>query len=201
MRPIFLTASSILAALPLLVLGGAPAVAGATPVTYQLDPKHTFPHFEADHMGGMSKWRGLFKRSSGTVVLDKASQRGTVDVSIDTDSLEFGLDIMNSKGRSEEMFDAARFPKITYRGQLVDWVDGKPTHVDGELTLHGVTKPVRLTVDSFKCMPHPLLKRDYCGADAVATLRRDEFGIDAGKKYGFDMGVTLRIQVEGVATE
>ena len=83
----------------------------------------------------------------------------------------------------------------------MDWKDGAPTRVDGELTMHGVTRPVALAIHSFKCIPHPMLKRDYCGADASATLRRDEFGIDAGRRYGFDMGVVLRLQVEGVAAE
>ncbi|MGN6655954.1 MAG: polyisoprenoid-binding protein, partial [Rhodanobacter sp.] len=54
-------------------------------------------------------------------------------------------------------------------------------------------------IDSFKCMPHPVLKREVCGADALATFRRDAFGIEAGKDYGFGMDVTLRIQVEAIA--
>lgn len=195
------TALAPLALLATLVVAAIPAPASAAPVTYHLDPKHTFPHFDADHMGGMSRWRGMFKRSAGDVVLDKAAQRGTVDVAIEADSIEFGLELMNAKGRGEEMFDAAKYPRITYRGALVDWVNGAPTKVDGELTMHGVTKPVALTILGFKCMPHPLFKRDYCGADAVATIRRDDFGIDTGKKYGFDMGVTIRLQVEGIAAE
>ena len=75
---------------------------------------------------------------------------------------------------------------------------GAPTKVRGELTLHGVTRPVELRIERFKCMPHPMNQRDWCGADATATFRRDEFGIDAGKDYGFDMNATLRIQVEAV---
>jgi len=71
--------------------------------------------------------------------------------------------------------------------------------VDGMLTLHGVTLPLTLQIRSFKCMPHPLLKRELCGADALATFQRDAFGMDAGKDYGFDMTVTLRIQVEAIA--
>ena len=52
--------------------------------TYQLDPNHTYPSFEADHFGGVSMWRGKFKKSSGTVTLDRAAKTGTVDVTIDT---------------------------------------------------------------------------------------------------------------------
>ena len=67
--------------------------------------------------------------------------------------------------------------------------------------MRGVTRPLTLHVKSFKCIPHPMLKRELCGADALATLQRDDFGIDAGKDWGFGMGVTLRIQVEAVAQE
>lgn len=78
-------------------------------------------------------------------------------------------------------------------------MDGRPTRVDGTLTLRGVTRPVTLDIKSFKCMPHPMLKRDWCGADAYATLNREDFGIVAGKDWGFSMEVGLRIQVEAVA--
>ncbi len=76
-----------------------------------------------------------------------------------------------------------------------------PTQVTGALTLHGVTKPVTQQIHTFKCMPHPVLKRDWCGADAQATINREDFGINAGKDWGFSMAVTLCIQVEAVAGE
>jgi polyisoprenoid-binding protein YceI len=106
---------------------------------------------------------------------------------------------MNEHALSEDLFDAAKYPKATYHGTLDGFADGKPTRVDGELTLHGVTRPLALEIRSFKCMPHPMTRREVCGADALATFRRSDFGIDAGKKYGFDMNVTLRIQVEANA--
>src|SRR3546814_14391006 len=87
--------------------------------------------------------------------------------------------------RGAELFDAAKYPQATYTGQLRDFVDGKPTRVVGELTLHGVTRPVELEIRSFQCMPHPMLKRELCGADALATIQRAELGMAAGKAYGF----------------
>lgn len=176
-------------------LAAASGSSVAAPVVYEIDPAHTFPSFEADHMG-LSTWRGKFNASRGEIGLDKAGGTGTVKVVIDTASIDFGLDAMNDKARSAELFDTAKFPEATYTGTLVDFRDGAPTKVRGELTLHGVTRPLELRIDRFKCMPHPLNKRDWCGADAQATFRRDEFGIDAGKDYGFDMNVTLRIQAE-----
>jgi polyisoprenoid-binding protein YceI len=73
--------------------------------------------------------------------------------------------------------------------------------VVGTLTLHGVTRPVDLKIDLFKCIPHPIFKRELCGANATGTFDRSEFGLSAGKDYGFKMDVTLRIQVEALKAE
>ena len=177
------------------------ALASAAPVHFTLEPTHTFPSFEADHFGGMSVWRGKFNSTSGKVVLDKAAQTGDLSVTVDVNSIDYGLDAMNEKARSAELFDAAKYPTATYQGKLVKWVKGAPTEVKGALTLHGVTQPLTLKVNSFKCMTHPMLKREFCGADALATFNRDDYGISAGKDWGFKMAVTLRIQVEAVADE
>jgi polyisoprenoid-binding protein YceI len=112
--------------------------------------------------------------------------------------VDFGLDTLNDAARGKELFDAAKYPTATYRGQLGGFVNGAPTRVDGSLTLHGVTRPLQLTIKSFKCMPHPMVKRELCGADAYATFKRDDFGLDSGKSYGFNMEVVLRIQVEAL---
>jgi polyisoprenoid-binding protein YceI len=174
-------------------------VAGAAPVTYEIDPSHTFPSFEADHMGGVSVWRGKFNRSTGTVVLDKAAGTGSVDVTIDIASIDFGEDALNTEIAKAEYMDTTGHPKAHYRGKLEGFTDGKPTRVVGELEFRGIKKPVTLDVRSFKCIPHPMHQRELCGADALTTIERDQFGFDAGADWGFDMSVTLRIQVEAVA--
>lgn len=173
----------------------------AAPTTYQIEPTHTYPSFEADHMGGLSVWRGKFNKTSGSVTFDKAAQQGSVDITVDIDSVDYGFDLMNAKAKSEELFDAAKYPTATYKGKLAGFKKGAPTKVVGDLTLHGVTKPVQLNILSFKCMPHPMVKREVCGADAIATFKRDDFGMAAGKDWGFKMDVTLRIQVEALAAE
>ena len=176
--------------------------ANAAPVTYEIDPAHTYPSFEADHMGGLSVWRGKFDKTSGKVVLDKAARAGTVEVTVDVASIDYGLDKLNEEARGEQLFDVAKYPQATYRGKLTGFKNGAPTEVVGEFTLHGVTRPLTLRIASFKCMPHPLKKAlEVCGADAYATFNRADFGMDAGKKYGFKMEVNLRIQVEAVQAE
>ncbi len=183
------------------VLSALVAPAHAASTTYAIDPDHTYPSFEADHLGGLSVWRGKFNKSSGKIVLDKQAGKGEVEVDIDMASADFGNDKMNEAARGDMLFDTAKYPQATYRGRLAAFKDGKPGEVDGELTLHGVTRPLKLRIQSFKCMPHPVLKRELCGADALATFERDDFGMAAGKDYGFDMAVTLRIQVEAIAAE
>ncbi len=180
-----------------VVLAATSGIAMAAPVSYEIDPNHTYPSFEADHMG-ISFWRGKFNKSAGTLVVDKAAGTGSVDVSIDMDSVDFGLDAMNEEARSAAFFDTGKYPKATYKGRLEDFVDGAPTRVVGELTLHGITKPVELKVDRFKCIRHPMYKRELCGANATAVFKRDEFGLTAGKDYGFSMDVNLRIQMEAI---
>jgi polyisoprenoid-binding protein YceI len=182
----------------LLVAACGPAM--AAPVDYDIDPMHTYPSFEADHMG-ISFWRGKFNKTTGKLVLDKEGATGSVDVAIDIASVDFGLDAMNEQAVSPEFFDASKYPQATYKGKLLDFVDGAPTRVAGELTLHGVTRPVELKINRFKCIPHPVFKRELCGADASAVFKRDEFGLAAGKDYGFSMDVNLRIQMEAVVPE
>jgi polyisoprenoid-binding protein YceI len=190
-----MTIQKILVATMLLAI---PMTAAADAVNYKIDPEHTFPSFEADHLGGLSTWRGKFNKNSGTVTLDKAAGTGTVEVVIDMASADFGLESLNKEAAGASLFDVAKFPQATYQGRLAAFVDGKPTQVIGELTLHGVTLPVVLTIDSFKCMPHPVFNREVCGANALATIKRDAFGMSAGKDYGFSMDVNLRIQIEAL---
>lgn len=162
------------------LIGGA--LAAAAPVQYTIDPEHTYPSFEASHRG-ISIWRGKFNKTSDTVKFDKASGHGSVNVVVDLGCVDFGHDKLNSYMVGPEFFDTVKFPHATYLGTFAAFANGSPT-------------PVASKINSFTCIPHPLLKREVCGADALATFERDDFQLDAGKSYGFSMDVTLRIQVE-----
>jgi polyisoprenoid-binding protein YceI len=172
--------------------------AGAAPELYNVDSNHTYPSFEADHMGGLSIWRGKFDHTTGTILLDRAAATGTIDITVDTKSLDFGNDRLNEHARGPEIFDAGKYPTATFKGKLTRFEADKPTEVQGELTLHGVTKPLTLTVGSFLCKINPMSKKEVCGADASATFNRSDFGISFGKEMGFRQEVKLAIQVEAV---
>ncbi|WP_310119455.1 YceI family protein [Paraburkholderia terricola] len=166
--------------------------------TYQLDPTHTYPSFEADHFGGLSVWRGKFAKSSGTVTLDRTAKTGTVEVTVDPASVQTGNGKLDEHLQGSDFFDVAKFPSATYKGTDIKFDGDKPVEVVGSLTMHGVTKPLNLKIESFKCMPHPMLKREVCGVEASGHFSRADYGIDSGVKYGFNMDTKLHIQAEGI---
>ncbi len=173
----------------------------AAPAVYEIDSSHTYPSFEADHQGGLSLWRGKFNSSKGSVTLDRAARSGEVNITIDTASLDFGHEKMNEHAKSAEMFDVAKYPTATYKGKFSKFNGDVPTEVQGDLTLHGVTKPVKLAINSFLCKPNPMTKKESCGADASATFSRADFGINYGQQFGFKQDVKLAIQVEATKAD
>ena len=175
--------------------------AAAAPVTYNVDPDHTHPTFDVDHFGGLSVWRGNFKKTTGKLTLDTAAKTGTVDVIIDTSTIDFAHDKLNEHVSGPEILNVAQFPTAEYKGTLGGFTNGAPTTVSGNLTLHGVTKPVTLKINTFKCMQNPMSKKDVCGADASGTFSRADFGVNYGQQYGFNQDVNLHIQVEGIKAE
>ncbi len=177
-----------------LALGALGTTAVAEEIIYTVDSAHTYPSFEADHQG-LSYWRGKFNSSSGSITLDREAETGSVAINIDMDSIDFGHDRLNEHAMSADMFEVERFPTATYEGTLTDWVNGAPTAVEGELTMHGVTRPVNLEIRKFACNEDG----STCGADAYAEIDRSDFGVSFGQQFGMDMGVVLRIQVEAGA--
>ena len=169
----------------------------AAPVTYVLDPSHTFPSFEADHMGGLSVWRGKFTSNSGKVVYDKEAKSGSIEVTVNMSSVDFGVPKLDEHAKSAEIFDVTKYPTATYSGKFTKFNGTAPAEAEGTLTMHGVTKPLTLTINSFLCKPNPMSKKEVCGADASATFNRSDFGVSFGDKYGFKQEVKLLIQVEG----
>ena len=173
--------------------------AGAAVDRYTIDPNHTYPSFKAPHTAGISFWRGKFDRSSGFVTLDRVTKTGSMEITIDTASIDFGLDKMNTHAKSDEFFDVEKFPTAVYKGTRIDFEGDTPVAVRGTLTLHGVTRPVDLKIGSFKCILHPVLKRELCGADASAEIDRTDFGMGRGIPDAVPTGkVEIEIQVEAI---
>jgi len=170
----------------------------ASETLYKLDAGHTYPSFETDHFNGVSIWRGKFNQSSGTVKIDRVAKTGSVDVTIDLASVDTGNSMLDKELRTEQFFDVPKFPTATYRGTEMKFDGDTPVAVVGVLTMHGVTKPMTLKIESFKCFKNPIFKKEVCGTESTATFNRADFGVDYGKAYGFSMKTTLHIQAEGV---
>jgi polyisoprenoid-binding protein YceI len=172
-----------------------PALAASD--SYTIDPMHTYPSIEFAHMG-MSVWRGKFNKTRGKIVIDRAGKTGSADIVIDMASINFGLDAMDEKARSDDFFDVAKFPTATYKGTL-QFAGDKPTGVEGNITIRGITRPVALSINLFNCIPHPMLKKEVCGADAEGELNWSEYGMKMSQYGQGDAGkVHLRIQVEAI---
>jgi len=177
------------------VIAAAAIPAVAAPENYTIDPTHTYPNIEFYHMG-ISVWRGKFNKTSGKAVLDRVAKSGAVEVTIDISSINFGLAAMDEKARSDDFFNTGKFPIATYKGNL-KFAGDRPSAVEGQITIMGVTRPVTLSINLFKCMPHPMLKREVCGADAEGELNWSEYGMKLSQYGQGEAGrVHLRIQVE-----
>ncbi|MGY6276795.1 YceI family protein [Methylomonas sp. MgM2] len=162
--------------------------------SYTIDSRHTFPSFEIDHLG-FSTQRGRFNESSGKVVLDADNGEGSIDVVVNMASISTGLAELEEHLRGKDFFDAVRYPTMRFKSDKLKFAGEKLIAADGMLTLHGITKPVRLTVDHFYCGLNPIRLKYTCGANAVANIKRSDFGVD---KYVPMVGddVSVAIQVE-----
>lgn len=179
-----------------VALSAFSAVAVAAPETFNIDPTHTAPRFEYSHFG-YSNQQHRFDKTSGKIVLDRAAKAGSVDVTIDTKSVNTGYALFNGHIQGADFFDTEKFPAITFKSTSIKFDGDKPVAVEGNLTIKGVTKPVTLTVTSFHSMPHPMLKKDAIGANAVTKVKRSEFNMGKNVPYVSDE-VTLAIAVEAV---
>ncbi|MEO8102624.1 MAG: YceI family protein [Betaproteobacteria bacterium] len=171
---------------------GLPAF--AAPETYVIDNNHTFPKFEYSHFG-YSLQQSRFDKTSGRITLDRAARTGSADITIDTKSVNTGYDVFNGHLKSENFFDVEKFPAINYKSNGFRFEGDKLVAIDGNLTIKGITKPLTLTITAFNCMPHPMSKKDTCGANATAKVKRSDFNL---AKYVPNVGdeVTLSIAVE-----
>lgn len=160
----------------LLLSAALPLSAQAAPVSYKIDPAHTYPHFSISHLG-FSTMHGRFDKTSGTVTLDRAAKTGSMDISIETNSISTGFAKRDQDLESPDFFNVAEYPTMTYKASSITFKGNEPATVNGSLTLLGVTKPVKLTLDSFHCGIFPMNKKEKCGAGASAEIKRSDFGM------------------------
>ena len=174
------------AALALALIAGR----AAAQETYTIDPVHSQPIFEARHMG-FSQQHGSFSKSTGKITLDRAAKTGTVEIVIDTTSIRTYDSRLDDQMKSENFFNVAKYPTLTFKGNNVIFDGDRVVQVDGDLTMLGVTKPVSLKVANFVCGEHPMNKKPMCGAEATTTIARSEWGM----KYALPKAVSDEIKL------
>jgi polyisoprenoid-binding protein YceI len=192
----------VLKRLSLAVLLAVPVAAHAATDTYAVDPMHSSVNFTVDHLG-LTNIYGRFNKFTGTFAVDKAAKTGSLDASVDTVSVDTNENDKGSRARSRDehlrsadFFNAAEFPKMTYKSTKVAFTGDNPSAVEGNLTLLGVTHPVALTIERFKCNPASGNAKERCGGVAVGKLKRSDFGMKRGVPNIGDE-ITLVLAFEG----
>lgn len=180
----------------MIVLTSLASAAYAAPETFVIDASHTAPRFEYSHFG-YSNQLHRFDKTSGKIVFDPVAKTGSVDVTIDAQSVNTGYPLFNEHIQGEDFFNTSTFRTITFKSTKVKFKKDTPVAIDGDLTIKGVTRPVTLTVTSFHAMPHPMLKKDAIGANAITKIKRSDFNMGKYAPYVSD-DVTLSIGVEAI---
>lgn len=170
--------------------------AHAASETYVTDQNHTFANFSYNHLG-YSVQMSRFDTVTGKIMLDRSARTGSVDIEIDTASVNTGSKAFNEHIQAEEFLDTKRFPKATFKSNNVQFDANRVEKVVGDLTLKGITKPVVLNITNFHCMPHPMKKKEACGANATAVIKRSDFNMGKHVPAVGDE-VTLNISVEAI---
>lgn len=178
-----------------------PLAAMAAPTTYVMDPLHSFPNFTINHLG-MSTIHGRFDKMAGKITIDQGAKIGSLEAKIASVSVNTG-DSKRADGtrsrdehlRSADFFNSAEFPDMVYKSTKFNFKGDDVESVDGTLTMLGVTRPVKLTVTSFKCGPHPFSKKPMCGADVQTMIKRTDWGIKFGVPAIAD-DVNLMLNIE-----
>lgn len=185
-----------------LVLAAAAAFSGqaaqAAPLTYRLDPAHTFVTFEVQHFG-TSTLRGRLGPLQGEVVLDREAQAGEVRLTIPLASLSTGVKFLDSRLRERDLLATDEWPDAWFVATNFRFAsDGGVQEVRGELTVRGVGTALSLVATRFGCRDDGMLKRQVCGGDFEGDVDRGVFGATFGQPFVASR-THLVVQVEGIA--
>jgi len=170
-----------------------PFSAAAQVESYTIDPTHTVPYFDVDHLG-FATIRGRFDRATGKFTIDRSAKTGTLEVAVKTAELNTGDMDRGSRPRTRDehmrgpdFFNVAEFPTMTFKSTKLNFSGENPASIEGNLTLLGVTKPLTLVLERWKCGPDMRTqgKRFQCGGNATGSFKRSEFGM----KYGLPTAI------------
>jgi polyisoprenoid-binding protein YceI len=166
----------------------APLAVAAQAENYVIDPFHTVPYFEVDHLQ-TATMRGRFDRATGKFSIDRAAKSASVELEIPTATVNTGDTDRAGRPRTRDehlknadFFNVQEFPTMTFKSTKVVFKGDEPASVEGNLTMLGVTKPVTLSLDRWKCGADIRTqgKRYQCGGNATGSFKRSDFGMKFG---------------------
>lgn len=191
-RTLFLTSALML---------GLAAPAHAEAQKYVFDTLHTQIHFTVSHLG-FSHSTGKFLKFDGGFTFDEAKPaEGSVEVTIDTNSLNMDDATWEEHMKAPDMFNVAQHPTMVFKSAKVEMTGDKTAKMTGDLTLLGQTKPVTLDVTLNRCGEHPFSKKPTCGFSATGSLKRSEWGMTKGiPMVGDDVKLTIEVEASTEAT-
>jgi polyisoprenoid-binding protein YceI len=167
--------------------------------TYQIDPVHSHLQFAVRHLM-VSNVRGTFTGVKGTVNYDPANPAATtVDAVIDVNTVNTNDEQRDGHLKSPDFFDAAQYPVMTFKGTQVEKESDSEFKVTGNLTLHGVTKPVVLKVEDVSAEAKDPWGGTRIGATAKTKIKRSDYGLSwnaALETGGFMVGDDVKIEFE-----
>jgi polyisoprenoid-binding protein YceI len=177
-----------------LLLALLPLTALADRVSYELDPEHTFVHFEVLHFD-TSTLRGRFGPVTGEVQIDRAAGSGALSLRIATAGVSTGLAVLDSRLRRDDLLATEAFPEAYFVATRFRFAGDTLAEVRGEFTLRGMSQPLSLTAVRYGCRREGATG-EVCGGDFEAEIKRSEFGASFGLPFVGDR-VRLHIQAEG----
>jgi polyisoprenoid-binding protein YceI len=177
----------------------APATASAAVgTTYTVDPVHTMVLFRISHVGASQLW-GRFNTASGTFTRDDASGNPlAIDIQVKADSIDTANTGRDNHLRSPDFFNVKEHPTISFKSTSSKMISSDKVQVNGDLTLHGVTKPITVEVETYGPIDHPKMGR-RAGFETVFTIKRADYGM--GFMAAPDETVRITVAVEGVVKQ
>ncbi|WP_353150219.1 YceI family protein [Pollutimonas bauzanensis] len=172
-------------------------IACAEPISYDIEPTHTFVNFEVLH-SKTSTTRARFDNVTGTIVLDRKANTGKADITIDANSVSSGIPDFDAHLKNQDFLDVAKTPTAKFIGTDFSFDGDNLKAVTGQLTLLGKTAPVTLTASRFNCYDNPRIKAHVCGGDFETTIQRSQWGMNWGIDKGIPDDVRLLIQIEAI---
>ncbi len=166
------------------------------PETYVIEPTHTFVTWEAKHFG-TSTSRGRFDRKEGSITIDTIAKTGKVEIRIDVKSMSTGTSLFDQVLQGKNFFNSDEFPTATFKGDQFKFDGDKVSEIAGTLTLNGKTNPVTLKASNYNCYTSPVFRKQVCGGDFDAFIKRSDFGMNYLVPFVSD-ATRLVIQIEAI---